>query len=184
MKFIRDEDFIRGSIPMTKYDIRVVTLSLLDIEDGDRFLDVGAGTGSVSVQAALMGAEVYAVEREAEGVSLIKENSRRFHSEVFVCEGSAPEAIPNDIMFTKCFVGGSGGNMEDIVKRVAESMEIGGIIAANFVTLNNMVRFRKSAEENGFDITDVRLIQSSLEEKRTGILRANNPVFIIRGIKG
>ena len=56
MKWLRDEDFIRGTIPMTKFDIRALTLTMLDINCGDILLDVGAGTGSVSIQAALLGA--------------------------------------------------------------------------------------------------------------------------------
>ena len=75
MKWIKDEEFIRGNIPMTKFEVRTLTIALLAIEKGDIFLDIGAGTGSVSVEAALHGAEVTSVELKMEGLELIDRKS-------------------------------------------------------------------------------------------------------------
>ena len=75
MRWIRDEQFLRGNIPMTKFEVRTVSIAALEIEEGDTLIDIGAGTGSVSVEAALQGACVYAVEEKHEGAELIRKNA-------------------------------------------------------------------------------------------------------------
>ena len=115
MKWIKDKDFIRGNIPMTKFNIRVLTLGYLAIQEGDRLLDIGAGTGSISIEASLQGALVWAIEKEEEGINLIKSNDDRFNTGITIIKGIAPEDLPN-IMFNKCFVGGSKGKLSEIVQ--------------------------------------------------------------------
>ncbi|HZH93820.1 MAG TPA: precorrin-6Y C5,15-methyltransferase (decarboxylating) subunit CbiT, partial [Tissierellaceae bacterium] len=79
MKIIRDSEFIRGDIPMTKFVTRTVVMGLLQPDNNELLLDVGAGTGSVSVQAAIHGARVVAIEKEKSGVDLINRNKERFN---------------------------------------------------------------------------------------------------------
>ena len=73
---IPDELFIRGDVPMTKQEVRAVALAKLRLTATDTVWDVGAGTGSVSIEAALVAraGSVWAVERNAAGVRLIREN--------------------------------------------------------------------------------------------------------------
>ena len=87
MMWIRDEAFIRGQIPMTKFTVRAVTMALLDIEPWDVFVDIGAGTGSISVQAALLGADVFAIEQVQEGVELIQRNAKQFGLDIHIIHG-------------------------------------------------------------------------------------------------
>ena len=79
---MEDSQFVRGDIPMTKSEVRAVSLSKLSLCPGAVFWDVGAGTGSVSVEAGLylrqIGGAVYAVERNQEGIRLIEENGKCF----------------------------------------------------------------------------------------------------------
>lgn len=182
MRWIKDEDFIRGNIPMTKFEVRIITLGLLEVEKDDIFLDIGAGTGSISIEAALQGAEVHAIEKEPEGVELIKGNAKKFGANINIIEGTAPGGIDEVTVFNKCFIGGSGGKLEPILKAVDKKISQGGIVAANFVTLNNMYEFKNFLETNNYKDIDIRLIQSSRVEG-TGIMKAQNPVFIIRGKK-
>jgi cobalt-precorrin-6B (C15)-methyltransferase len=183
MRWIKDEKFIRGNIPMTKFEIRLITLGLLEIEKGDVFLDIGAGTGSVSIEAALQGAKVTAIEREEEGIDLIRKNSEKFEVEVEIIKGIAPDDMDRVTYFNKCFIGGSGGNLRGIVQEVSRKLSTGGIITANFVTLNNFSEFQNLLRECGYKDIETRLVQSSIVDEKTGILRAQNPVFIVRGIK-
>ncbi len=141
MKWIRDNEFIRGGdTPMTKFNIRALAIAYLSIkEGGDRFLDIGgAGTGSISIESALQGgAETWAIERKSGGIDLIKENSRKFNVNLNLIEGQAPEDLP-DIKINKCFIGGSGGKLQEIFHYLEKNLEDKGIICANFITLKKI----------------------------------------------
>ncbi len=182
MKWIRDDEFIRGNIPMSKFDIRVIAMALLDIDKGDIFLDVGAGTGSLSVQASLLGAEVFAIEQEQEGVELIKGNAERFGAEINIIHGTAPDAFDSINGFNKCFIGGSGGKLTEIMEAVHNRLPMGGIVAASFIVPENMVELKKLLMEKNYSEMEVRLIQSSTIEGM-GLMKANNPIFLIKGKK-
>ncbi|HWQ30632.1 MAG TPA: precorrin-6Y C5,15-methyltransferase (decarboxylating) subunit CbiT [Negativicutes bacterium] len=182
MKWIRDEEFIRGSIPMTKFEARVLIMALLEAGEGDRLLDIGAGTGSVSIQAALLGAKVFAIEREREGVELIQKNAQRFHVGIEIVHGSAPEATAGLGTFSKCFIGGSGGSLKAIFDEADRRLQPGGILAASFIVPDNMVELKKLFADRRYSEVEVRLIQASVLEGN-GLLKANNPIFLIRGKK-
>jgi cobalt-precorrin-6B (C15)-methyltransferase len=182
MKWIRDEEFIRGGIPMTKFDARALIMATLEIEQGDVFLDVGAGTGSISIQAALMGAEVFAIEKEQEGIQLINQNADKFGVKIKAIHGTAPldiEPIPN---INKCFIGGSAGKLEQIMEALDKKLEAGGTLAASFIVPDNMVDFKRKLKDLDYSDIEAKLIQSSTLD-HIGLLKANNPIFIIKGKK-
>ncbi|WP_054873758.1 precorrin-6Y C5,15-methyltransferase (decarboxylating) subunit CbiT [Oxobacter pfennigii] len=182
MKHIKDEEFIRGNIPMTKFEVRVLTLALLEIEEEDAFLDIGGGTGSISIECALNGARVHTIEREEEGIELIGKNAHKFNVKINAVKGSAPDDLPEDIRFNKCFIGGSGGNLSSILKYIDSHLAHGGIVCANFITIKNLNEFIELLESHGYKNIETRLVQVSNMD-RLGLLKANNPVFIIRGTK-
>lgn len=182
MKWIRDEAFIRGNIPMTKFEIRVLTMALLDIEPGDIFLDVGTGTGSISIQAALLGAEVYAIEREQEGVELIQQNAEKFNISIHLLHGDAPEEIFHVPNFNKCFIGGSKGKLQKITETVHSKLLQGGILTANFIKLENMGTFIHLLQTYTYKDIETRLIQTAVSNN-IGMLQGNNPVLMVRAEK-
>lgn len=182
MKWLRDEDFTRGKIPMTKFEVRVLTLAMLDICRDDVFLDIGAGSGSISIQAALIVAKVFAVEREPEGLELIFKNAEKFNASVNVIAGNAPEVLENIEYFNKCFIGGSGGKLRDIVKVVSEKQLKGGLIAGNFIIPDNMIQFKNLLKELSYDDIEVRLIQCAVMD-RLGLMKGQNPIYIVKGRK-
>lgn len=181
MKWIRDEEFIRGKVPMTKFNIRVLTMGYLSIEEGDRLLDIGAGTGSISIEASLQGAKVWAIERNKEAIDIININKSKFNVNIELIEGEAPDAL-SDIKFNKCFLGGTGGKLKDIFEYLADHMEPEGILCANFVTLKNLNHFLQLLEKNQYTDIEVQLIQSSYMDT-IGLMRGNNPIFIVKGVK-
>jgi cobalt-precorrin-6B (C15)-methyltransferase len=181
MKWIKDEEFIRGNIPMTKFNIRLLTLGYLAIEEGDRLLDIGAGTGSISIEAALHGAKVWAIEREAEGIELIRTNSEKFKAGVNIVHGQAPDNCPNE-RFNKCFLGGSGGKLEEIFLYLQKNLENDGIICGNFITLKNVTQFIQLLNKYNYKDIEVQLIQVSSMDK-IGLLKGQNPIFIAKGVK-
>lgn len=181
MKWVKDRDFIRGNIPMTKFNVRILTIGYLAIEEGDRFLDIGAGTGSVSIEAALHGARVWAIEKDKEGVDLIHRNKSKFEVEVNVIEGKAPINLPN-IKFNKCFIGGSGGKLEEIFNYLDKNLEPEGILCANFITLKNLNLFMELLKKYKYHDTETQLLQTSYMDQ-IGLMRGHNPIFIIKGVK-
>lgn len=181
MKWIKDEEFIRGNIPMTKFNVRILTIGYLAIEVGDRLLDIGAGTGSISIEAALHGAEVWAIEREKEGIDLINKNKDKFGANINIIHGQAPIDLPN-IKFNKCFIGGSGGNLEQIFTYLDENFEANGILCGNFITLKNLNQFIELLNKYKYSDIEIQLVQTSYVDK-IGLMKGNNPIFIIKGVK-
>lgn len=167
---------------MTKFEVRAVTIALFDIEEHDVLLDIGAGTGSISVQAALHGAEVYAIEKRLEGVDLIHKNAHKFEVTVHVVQGTAPEVIGQIPEFNKCFIGGSGGRLGEIIKSISARFPSEGIVVANFIRLENLVKCKKLLTMYNFKAIETRLIQTAVADKR-GLLRGQNPVLIVKGEK-
>lgn len=181
MKWIKDDQFIRGNTPMTKFNIRILTIGYLEIEDGDRLLDIGAGTGSVSIEAALQGAKVWAIERDEEALKLIRTNSEKFNTNINIIEGQAPTDLP-DNTFNKCFIGGSGGKLDEIFDYLDTHLEDGGILCGNFILLNNSTKFIELLKKHNYADIETQLIQTSYTD-RLGLLKGQNPIFIIKGVK-
>ena len=178
--WIRDEQFIRGEIPMTKFEIRALIMANMNIQIGDELLDIGAGTGSISIQAAKLGAKVVSIEREREGIELIKKNSEKHSVDIEILEGEAPDIIP-DRKYDKVFIGGSGKQMEGILKKVLPLIEEGGIILGTFITLKNLNLFTNILKKQNLKKIDISLIQSSRVRTKVEMLLAENPIFIVRG---
>lgn len=181
MRWIRDEEFICGKVPLTKFNIRVLTMAYLSIEKGDRLLDIGAGTGSISIEASLQGARVWAIEKSKEAIDIIKENKSKFNVNLDLIHGEAPDALPN-IKFNKCFLGGSDGRLENIFEYLKDHLELEGILCANFVTLKNLNHFLQLLKDYGYIDVEIQLIQSSYMD-HMGLMRGNNPIFIVKGVK-
>ncbi len=177
---IRDEEFIRGDVPMTKQVVRAAILSLMDPSNTDVCWDLGAGTGSVSIELAMFAGTVYAVEKNPEAVDLIKKNREKFCSyNLKVVEGLAEECTSELKTPDKVFIGGSGGKLEEIMERVYEANKSADIVMTA-VTLETLNRAIGLFEKYGKD-PEVMQISVSKAEKmgKSRLMRAENPVFII-----
>lgn len=167
---------------MTKFDARIAAIAALEIEKGDTLLDVGAGTGSISIEAALQGATVFAVEAQEEGTNLIRQNALKFKVDIEIINKHAPHGLEKISGFNKCFIGGSGGKLRQIFEHVNEKMPSGGIIAANFITLQNLNEFMALLNQYAYKDMELKLIQVSYMET-AGIIKSQNPIFLARGRK-
>ncbi|MFV0636076.1 precorrin-6Y C5,15-methyltransferase (decarboxylating) subunit CbiT [Mitsuokella sp.] len=138
---IEDEAFIRGKVPMTKQEIRILTLAKARIEPHDIIYDIGAGTGSLSIEAARLAPEghVYALERKKEAAVLIEANRRHFavHN-LSIMETEAPEgmeALPDaDVIL----IGGSGGKLGAVLDSVSVKLRPGGRLVFNCITVQTL----------------------------------------------
>lgn len=118
---LRDEAFLRGEVPMTKSEVRAVLLSRLELGEEAIVWDVGAGTGSVAVECARLCrfGIVHAVERDPEALSLIEKNREKFNLHNLVIHaGAAPDALAKLPCPTHVFVGGSGGELSEILRHI------------------------------------------------------------------
>lgn len=181
---IPDSEFIRGDVPMTKEEIRILSLSKLQLTMGDTFLDVGAGTGSVSVEVALLLPEstIYAVEHKAKATDLIFQNLRKFRvPNIKVIEGKAPEALKNIKVVNKIFIGGSGGNLNEILDWIIANCPAESRIVINAVTLDTLIDARQLLTNAAFSKAEI--IQVSVNRIETvanvEMFRPQSPIFII-----
>lgn len=186
---MEDSRFVRGNIPMTKSEVRAVSLAKLSLFPGAVFWDVGAGTGSVSVEAGLYlrqvgGGAVYAVERNQEGIRLIEENREKFlpgWEGFHVISGTAPDALSSLPAPTHVFIGGSGGKLHAIIRQVLEKNREARIVV-NSITAETTAECLEAVEAFGFsDYEFVQVSVSRLEKAgRYHMHRSQNPVYIIR----
>jgi precorrin-6Y C5,15-methyltransferase (decarboxylating) CbiT subunit len=185
---IKDEEFIRGKVPMTKEEIRIVTLAKAKIKKSDTVLDIGAGTGSLSIEAALLAEQghVYAIERNSEGVSLIKENMAKFNvGNLTVIETCAPQGMENLPPCDVIFIGGSGARLKEIFIAAQRLLKTGGRLIINSVTIETVYRAIEYLKNSPSFSYEAVQIQAS-RYKLTGsyhLAQAMNPVSIITAVK-
>lgn len=183
---LNDADFIRGNVPMTKAEIRTLILSRLRLTASDVLLDIGAGTGALSIEAActLRGGKVIAVEKNPEAVQLIRSNCAKFGvTNLELIQGTAPSVLEGLAPVDKAFAGGSSGRLTEILEAALALLKPGGRLAAVTVTLQSLAeaeRFFMSDRITGLDVLHASL---SRYEPATGIMRALNPVYIFSANK-
>ncbi len=186
MKYIKDEEFIRGSCPMTKEDIRILSIAKMDLDENSKVLDVGAGTGSISIQAATICARgnVTSIEKDKEALNIIKQNKEKFNCKnLNIIEGEALE-VEKDIKdsFNSIFIGGSGGDLEEIIKIYSKKLLKEGTIVLNFITINNLYTALETLKELNYK-TECIQVSISKSKGKSNMLMANNPIFIITATK-
>ena len=182
---IADELFIRGKVPMTKQLVRAAILAKLGVTADDVCWDVGAGTGSVSVELALQAAEVWAVERNPEGVALIEENRRAFGAyNLHVVEGVAPAALTALPAPDVVFIGGSGASMAAIVE-AALAVNPAVRICASAIALETIHAAMEALAMHGIEPEVTQLsVASTKKAGELHLLMGQNPTFLICGSKG
>ena len=186
MIFIKDEEFLRGDCPMTKEEVRILSIAKLELEEDHSVLDIGAGTGSVTIQAAKIccNGEVVGIERDSEALDTIYKNIEKFQcNNIKIIEGEALEAF-NDIKgeFNRIFIGGSGGNIEDIIKNYAKLLKDKGKMVLNFITIDNLYKAMSTLKALGFAV-ECSQVSISKTKGRSSMLFAGNPIFIVEAKK-
>lgn len=187
---IPDELFIRGDVPMTKQEVRAVALAKLRLTATDTVWDVGAGTGSVSIEAALVAraGSVWAVERNVAGVRLIRENADAFGcGNVHAVPGVAPEALAKLPVPDAVFVGGSAGELPSIVEAALEknSQVRLCVPCVTVETLTEACALLSGSRFKGFEACQVSAARAEAVGSHH-LMKAQNPVFLVsaRGAGG
>ena len=187
IRFGLGEDEIKHSKGMiTKDEIRAVTIHKLRLPETGVFWDIGAGSGSISIEAARLcpKLEIIAIEKNEEQIRHIENNKGAFNvHNLRVIKGEAPQALNGLPTPDSAFIGGSGGRLDDIVHSISEKMQ-GGIVVVNAVTIETLNSAVKCLEEDGFrvDVTEVSVSKSKMINRKRH-MNALNPIFIVKGEK-
>ena len=182
-KSLEDTDFIRGKVPMTKQEIRHLSIAKLQVQPTDIVYDIGAGTGSVSVELARRAFQgmVYAIEQKDEAIELIEQNRIKHGAfNLKVIKGVAPKALQDLAIPDKVFIGGSGGQMIEIVDELVKlNPELKLVI--NVVSLQGITEAIKLLERyQGLDYEVVCVnVARSRKLGSYDLMMAQNPVYII-----
>lgn len=179
-----DEAFERGDVPMTKQEVRAAVLAKLAVRPEDILWDVGAGTGSVSVELALAAprGRVYAVECRPEGCVLIKANREKFRTRNLVLvEGLAPDALSDLPAPDAVFIGGSKGSLAAIVDAALDKNP-DARICVSAIALETLSAAVAALTAKG---RTVQVSQIAVSRARAvgglHLMMAQNPIYLITG---
>jgi len=163
---------------ITKSEVRVISLSKMQICPGDIVWDIGAGSGSISIEAALLGAKVWAIEKNSGDIDIIQKNIRQFGTEeITTIHGLAPEALLDLPDPDAVFIGGSAGKMKEIIQLSQMRLKNKGRLVINVATLENLAQINTETET----VFETTLVQISRSRPILNLnrLEALNPVFVL-----
>lgn len=182
-----DEVFSRTKVPMTKNEIRVLSISRLELTRHAVVYDVGSGTGSVSAECARLSPDihVFAIEQKEEAANLTKENVALLglSDQVTVLQKKAPEGFEELPMPTHVFIGGSSGALSDILSAIQKKMEKADSrvrVVINAVSLETIAQITELLEQYPVENVQLTQIQASRAHKlgHYNLMQAQNPVLI------
>ena len=177
-----DSEFIRGDVPMTKAEVRSISVSKLALCSDSVVWDIGAGTGSISVECALSACKgkVFAIEKEADAVELINQNRLKFKADnLIIVQGCAPDVLKDLPAPTHAFIGGSCGNLRGILNVLLDKNPDVRIVM-NTVTLESQTEAFACAKEYGFENFEAVSVNISHTKKAGAynMMTAQNPVTV------
>lgn len=180
---IPDEEFIRGNVPMTKEEVRTISIAKLGLRKESVLYDIGAGTGSIGIEAALSGEQikVYAIEKNPEAIGLIQKNRKKFYADhAQVIAGTAPGALAELEMPTHAFIGGSSGNLKEIIACLKQKNPDVRLVI-NAISLKTVKEVMDAVEEGLLNNPEIQQVFAA-RAKMVGshpMMMGQNPVYII-----
>ena len=179
-----DDAFIRREVPMTKQEVRAAALAKLAVRPTDTLWDVGAGTGSVSVELALAAprGHVYAVECAPDACALIRQNREKFHAyNLSLIEGTAPQVLADLPAPDAVFIGGTKGSMAEVVD-AALAKNPNARLCISAIALETLCAAIAALADHGQTAEVTQLAVSRTRPAgKLHLLMANNPIFLITG---
>ncbi len=187
---IPDEYFDRTEeVPITKEEVRAVQISKARLADGNLVYDIGCGSGSITVEAALQVGEqgkIYAVDIDPKAIELTRKNLAKFQiTNAEIILGDAKQKINALPMADAIFIGGTGGDTKDIVKLCNQKLKSGARIVIGIIlieTLYAVLDVIYKLDFGDIDITQITVSKSKKTSTGTMML-ARNPVTIISATK-
>ena len=185
---IDDEEYHTAKKLITKQEIRAITLAKLQLQNDLVMWDIGAGSGSVAIEAGnlMPNGKVFALEKNAQYVVFLRDNLKKFSARnVLLVEAFAPEGLDDLPDPDRVFIGGSGGMLEDIIDAVDRRLKPDGTIVLNAVTLDTLTKAVEFLEDHGYTV-DVACVNVAKTRGLTEykMFEAHNPVYVISARKG
>lgn len=187
--FIKDEEFIRGNCPMTKEEIRILSIGKMNIKEDSIVVDIGSGTGSITIQSSkeCPKGKVYSIEIDDEAYEVTSKNIDKFQCdnvELIKGDGSTElsKLIERGIKVDSAFIGGNGGQLEDIIKKADTLLNENGTMVMNFITLDNAYKAIEIARGMNYKM-DIALVSVSKNRGKSLMMMALNPIYIVQCIK-
>lgn len=187
---IPDEYFERTEdVPITKEEVRTIQISKARLCPGYTVYDIGCGSGSITVEAALQiepGGKIYAVDIDPKAIDLTRKNLDKFGiSNVDVILGDAKQKIPSLPLADAIFIGGTGGDTRDIVNLCYDKLKPGARIVVGIILIETLYSVMEAMNKLNFDSVDMTQITISKSKKTsTGtMMLARNPVMVISATK-
>ena len=185
---INDDEFATVKKLITKQEVRAVTLAKLQLQDDLTLWDIGAGSGSVSIEASnlMPNGKIFALEKNSQYLSFLRDNLKKFAARnIKLVEAFAPEGLDDLSDPDRVFIGGSSGMLEEIVEAVDRRLKADGLVVLNAVTLDTLTKAVEFLEDHGFtvEVTCVNIAKTrGLTEYK--LFEAHNPVYIVSARKG
>ena len=187
---IPDEEFERTeSVPITKEEIRAIQISKGRLSAGQTVLDIGCGSGSVTIEAAIQVEEsgkVVGVDIDPNAIELTEKNLKKFGiTNYTLIEGNAKDKISELPQVDTIFIGGTGGDTKDIVELCQDKIKSGGRIVIGVILIETLYSVLKTIEKLDFESIDITQITIGKSRKtKTGtMMLARNPVSVISATK-
>ena len=173
-------------MPITKEDIRAIAISKLRLREGLSAIDVGCGSGSITVELCLQTrGPVYAIDFEADAIDLTKKNLEKFGVTAEVILGKAQDVLPRLPQVDAIIVGGTWGDATQIIRLAADRLKKGGRIVIDTILIETM--YHALAAVSDLKLAEVDVTQVTIAKARkvtTGtMMLARNPVMIISATK-
>jgi len=182
---IPDDAFERSeNVPITKEEVRVIQISKARLCPGYTVYDIGSGSGSISIEAAIQveSGKVIAIDYDTNAIELTKKNIEKFGlTNISVIFGNAKEKILDLEPADAIFIGGTGGDTEEIVMLCQNKLKSGGRIVIGIILLETLYSVLQSIEKLQFDSVDITQVTISKSRKTSNgtMMLARNPITII-----
>ena len=187
---IPDEDFERTEkVPITKEEVRTIQISKARLKPGQVVYDIGCGSGSISVEAALQvesSGKILAIDYDEKAIELTKKNAEKFQiSNITTIFGNAKEKILELEQADAIFIGGTGGDTKEIVELSQNKLKSGGRIVIGTILIETLYSVLQILEKLQFESVDITQVTISKSRKTTTgtMMLARNPVTIISATK-
>ena len=187
---IPDENFERtDKVPITKEEVRTIQISKARLKQGQIVYDIGCGSGSISVEAALQvesSGKILAIDFDEKAIELTKKNAEKFQiTNITTIFGNAKEKILELEQADVIFIGGTGGDTQKIVELSQEKLKSGGRIVIGTILIETLSAVLQILEKLQFEEIDITQVTISKSRKTTTgtMMLARNPVTIISATK-